>query len=165
MLSTGEIMNGVFTVEWSGISTKTGIECLILERTSSKFGRALSIKSPTSLSTSIRIARSNLSDRKQRIINSLWIALKEVASSVSPVSIGSCLVSGRSFSYQSLHGPGLDAMWVQIPSKGPLRLETARTSSQDSFGIQLGWRRVGSKSDSAGTGDGIVPKNRRGRGG
>ena len=42
-------------------------------------------------------------------------------------------------------------------SKGPLRLDTARTSSQDSCAIQLGWRSVGSKSESAGTGEDSFP--------
>ena len=45
-------------------------------------------------------------------------------------------------------------------SKGPLRLETARMSSQASCAIQLGWRRVGSKSESAGTGEDVVPRNK-----
>lgn len=157
MLSTGLILNGVFMDEWSGITTKIGIECLIPERSSSNCGRDFSIRWPTSFSTSIRMARSNLSERKQRITKSLWSVVRVGASSAFSLSMGSGCVSGRSLSYQSLHGPGLDAMWVQMLSKGPLRLDTARISSQDSCAIQLGWRSVGSKSESEGTGEDSFP--------
>lgn len=153
MLSTGDTLNGVFTDEWSGIITNTGMEFLMPDRTSSNGGRVSSFSSPTSVSTNILIARSNLSERMQRSINNLWITL----SSEPSVSIGSGCISGRSLLYQSLHGPGWEAMWVQILSKGPLRLETARISSHACGAIQLGWRRVGSKSESTGTGEDIVP--------
>ena len=148
MLSTGEIFNGVLTDEWSGINTKTGIECLIPDRTSSNEGGVLSTRSPTSFSTNIRMACSNLSDRKQRIINNLCNRL----SSEPSLSMGSAWVSDLSLSYQSLHGPGLDAMCVQMLSKGPLRLDAARICSQAPCATQLGWRSVGSKSESVGTG-------------
>ena len=148
MFSTGDIFNGVLTDEWSGINTKTGIECLIPDRTSSKEGGVFSTRSSTSFSTNMRMACSNLSDRKQRIINNLC----NRRSSEPSVSMGSAWVSGLSLSYQSLHGPGLDAMCVQMLSKGPLRLDAARISSQASWAIQLGWRSVGSKSESVGTG-------------
>lgn len=110
MLSTGLILTGVFMDEWSGITTKIGIECLIPDRSSSNCGRDFSTSSPTSFSTNTRMACSNLSERKQRIISSLSSAVRAGASSASSLSMGSGCVSGRSLSHQSLHGPGLDAM-------------------------------------------------------
>lgn len=64
MLLIGEIMNGVFMVEWFGISIKIGIECLILERILLKFGRVFFIKFLILFFISICIVCLNLLDCK-----------------------------------------------------------------------------------------------------
>ena len=46
-------------------------------------------------------------------------------------------------------------------SSGPLRLETARSSSQASCAIQLGCRSVGWKSESVRAWDDVEPKERK----
>ena len=60
---------------------------------------------------------------------------------------GKGTVSGFSCSNHALHWAGLAAMWVHTLSNGPLRVEAAKIDSQLLCGIQLGCKRVGSKSD------------------